>query len=258
MWRADSLENTLMLRRLKARREGYVRGWDGWMASPTQQTWVGAGCRRRWRTGKPGVLQSKEWKRVWRDWGTEQQRQLALASKAIQWFSAKTDTFTGLQYLSLTALLRFLKCYEQWFHNLICKYFGILFIWPWKYESDLIQLSILYNHYSLDLNPSRFCLDIVLGKEMATHSSVLAWRIPGTAEPGGLPSMGSHRVGHDWSDLAAAVLEKTENIFSSVFLPNPLLSNIISCGDKRTIYFVGQTMTIFSLWHSILEMTPKT
>ena len=36
-----------------------------------------------------------------------------------------------------------------------------------------------------------------LAKEMATHSSVLAWRIPGTGEPGGLPSMGSHRVGHD-------------------------------------------------------------
>ena len=43
-----------------------------------------------------------------------------------------------------------------------------------------------------------------LEKEMATHSRVLAWRIPGTADPGGLPSMGSHRVGHDWSDLAAA------------------------------------------------------
>ena len=42
-----------------------------------------------------------------------------------------------------------------------------------------------------------------LEKEMATHSSVLAWRIPGTREPGGLPSMGSHRVRHDWSDLAA-------------------------------------------------------
>ena len=39
---------------------------------------------------------------------------------------------------------------------------------------------------------------------MATHSSVVAWRIPGTGEPGGLPSMGSHRVGHDWSYLAAA------------------------------------------------------
>ena len=38
---------------------------------------------------------------------------------------------------------------------------------------------------------------LALEKEMATHSSVLAWRIPGTGEPGGLPSMGSHRVGHD-------------------------------------------------------------
>ena len=41
---------------------------------------------------------------------------------------------------------------------------------------------------------------------MATHSSVLAWRIPGTDELGGLPSMESHRVGHNWSDLAAAAL----------------------------------------------------
>ena len=39
---------------------------------------------------------------------------------------------------------------------------------------------------------------------MAPHSSTLAWRIPGMGEPGGLLSMGSHRVGHDWSDLAAA------------------------------------------------------
>ena len=43
-----------------------------------------------------------------------------------------------------------------------------------------------------------------LEKEMATHSNVLAWRIPGMGEPGGLLSMGSHRVGHDWSDLAVA------------------------------------------------------
>ena len=42
---------------------------------------------------------------------------------------------------------------------------------------------------------------------MATHSSVLAWRIPGMEEPGGLPSMGSHRVGHDSSDLAAALID---------------------------------------------------
>ena len=52
---------------------------------------------------------------------------------------------------------------------------------------------------------------------MATHSSVLAWRIPGTEEPGGLPSMGSHRVGHDYSDLAAAaaaVSTKIKCLFS--------------------------------------------
>ena len=41
-------------------------------------------------------------------------------------------------------------------------------------------------------------------KEMAIHSNILDWKIPGTEEPGGLPSMGSHRVGPDWSDLAAA------------------------------------------------------
>ena len=46
-----------------------------------------------------------------------------------------------------------------------------------------------------------------LEKEMATHSSVLTWRIPGTGEPGRLPSMESHRVRHDWSDLAAADVE---------------------------------------------------
>ena len=45
-----------------------------------------------------------------------------------------------------------------------------------------------------------------LEKEMATPSSVLAWRIPGTGEPDGLPSMGSHRVGHNWIDLAAAAV----------------------------------------------------
>ena len=59
-----------------------------------------------------------------------------------------------------------------------------------------------------------------LEKEMATHSRVLAWRIPGTGEPRGLPSMGLHRVGHDWSNLAAAIqylnLEKISSSLQSV------------------------------------------
>ena len=67
---------------------------------------------------------------------------------------------------------------------------------PWgRWGSDTTEW--LHFHFSL-LH--------TLEKEMATHSSVLAWRIPGTGEPGGLPSMGSHRVGHDWSNLAVAAL----------------------------------------------------
>ena len=54
---------------------------------------------------------------------------------------------------------------------------------------------------------------------MATHSSVLAWRIPGMGEPGGLPSMGSHRVRHDWSDLAAAASSSQWTVkFTIIFL----------------------------------------
>ena len=52
--------------------------------------------------------------------------------------------------------------------------------------------------------------------EMATHSSILAWRIPGTAKPGGLLSTGSHRVGHDWSDLAAAAVAVKGMVFPVV------------------------------------------
>ena len=55
-----------------------------------------------------------------------------------------------------------------------------------------------------------------LEKEIATHSRILAWRIPGTEEPGGLPSVGLHRVGHDLSDLAAAAA-CLEDLFSFTF-----------------------------------------
>ena len=57
---------------------------------------------------------------------------------------------------------------------------------------------------------------------MATHSSVLAWKIPGMGEPGGLPSMGSHRVGHNWGDLGAA---------AAILFP----SNFPDPSDKRKV-----------------------
>ena len=79
-------------------------------------------------------------------------------------------------------------------------------------NGDKVLLAYLYFQIKTNIKHSVFNRFWVLcpfalsqlEKEMATHSSVLAWRIPGTGEPGGLPSMGSHRVGHDWSDLAAA------------------------------------------------------
>ena len=58
IWRADSLEKTLMLGRIEDRGEGDDRGQNGWMASPTWWRWVWASFRRWWRTGKPSMLQS--------------------------------------------------------------------------------------------------------------------------------------------------------------------------------------------------------
>ena len=70
-----------------------------------------------------------------------------------------------------------------------------------------------------------------LEKEMATHSSVLAWRIPGTGESGGLPSMGSHRVGLDWSNLAATAAAQgltEESPISSLFsCPQTLYAQVL-------------------------------
>ena len=55
-------------------------------------------------------------------------------------------------------------------------------------------------------------------KAMATHSSILAWRIPGMGDPGGLPSTGLHRVGHDWSDAAAAAASWRNSIYQLLSL----------------------------------------
>ena len=70
MWRVDSVEKTLMLGKTEDKRRD-DRGWDGWIASPTQWTWVWANSRRCWRTGKPGVLQSMGSQRVRHNWVTE-------------------------------------------------------------------------------------------------------------------------------------------------------------------------------------------
>ena len=68
MWRADSLEKSLMLGKLKAGEEGDDKGWDGWMASLIQWKWVWVNCRSWWWTGRPDVLQSMGLQRVKLDW----------------------------------------------------------------------------------------------------------------------------------------------------------------------------------------------
>ena len=71
MWRTGFLEKTLMLERLKAGVEGYDRGWDGWMASPTPWTWVWESSETWWWTGKPGLLESMGSQRVEHNWVTK-------------------------------------------------------------------------------------------------------------------------------------------------------------------------------------------
>ena len=119
--------------------------------------------------------------------------------------------------------------------------------------------------------------DLDLEKEMASHSSVLAWRIPGTEELGGLPSMGSHRVGQDWHDLAAAAAAATlcvkviqgtwerwrkylptclllliwtvELAFSFLSLPHNLQSAVIFLLIATTVFFCRDDVPTFILFY---------
>ena len=82
---------------------------------------------------------------------------------------------------------------------------------------------------------------------MATHSSVLAWRIPGTGEPGGLPSMGSHRVGHNWSDLAAAAAPAASRFNNKFcFIVDYSRDTVSSQQTAISIYF--KIRTFIKLW----------
>ena len=107
-------------------------------------------------------------------------------------------------------------------------------VYWWVYLSPLISLALLshINWFCLCefisvlsilfcwLGYLFFCHPIICWfseKAMATHSSTLAWRIPGAEEPGGLPSMGSHRVGHDWSDLAARITRSMDLVSYTAF-----------------------------------------
>ena len=105
-------------------------------------------------------------------------------------FKLVNTSITSQTYLSLCVWQENVKIYFSKFQ---------------VYNTVLFMVTMLY----IWLNDFTFIFHFpALEKEMATYSSVLAWRIPGTEEPGGLPSMGLHRVGHDWSNLAVMVCKQ--------------------------------------------------
>ena len=96
-----------------------------------------------------------------------------------------------------------------------------------------------------------------LEKQMATHSSVLAWRVPGTGEPGGLSSMESHRVGHDWSDLAAAAVAAyfylvhflSVGMYLSYSFLLSFLPSLLACVCVHLLSHVRFFVTLWTLAH---------
>ena len=93
-----------------------------------------------------------------------------------------------------------------------------------------------------------------LEKELATHSSVLAWRIPETGEPGGLPSMGSHRVGHDWSDLAAAAGYSVEFSLPLIVI---ILLQLVILDLKFSLSYYEWTLTAIVCYRISAGSCPK-
>ena len=170
-------------------------------AHPTTLAW-----KIPW-TEEPGGLQSMGSKRVRHDWWLSTHVPLSRAPEHLalsrQWQSRPGSTSsvalintawpkstslttdgTPLQYSCLENAMDG----EAWWAAV----HGVAKNWTW-----LSDFTFTFHSHTLE-------------KEMATHSSVLAWRIPGTEEPGGLPSVGSHRVRHDWSNLAAAATATTD------------------------------------------------
>ena len=152
----------------KAGGEGDDRGWDAWMASPTQWTCVWGNSRSCWWTGRPGVLQSMGSQRVSHNQATE-----------LNWTWSSFPIIYTRDYFFLVVmswllrqevLVMYVSCISGLFVPLT--YVSVFMLRLYGFESE---------------------------KAMAPHSSTLAWKIPWTEEPVRLQTMGSLRVRHDWA-----------------------------------------------------------
>ena len=171
------------------------------MASPTQWTWVWVNSGSWWWTGMPGVLWSMGLQRAGHYWVLSDWTELIAYMHPIVLLTFGESNGNPLQY----------SCLENpidrgaWWAAVL----GVARSW-----TRLSDFTLFFHFNALE-------------KEMATHSSVLAWRIPGTGEPGGLPSMGLYRVGHNWSDLAAAAAAAAAADFQLGNLGLNLADNVI-------------------------------
>ena len=118
-------------------------------------------------------------------------------------------------------------------------------------KSDMTEQ--LHFHFSLSWSE--------MEKEMATHSSVLTWRIPEMGEPGGLPSVGSHRVGHNWSDLAAAaVATRNRGACRIILASSRILPLIGESGSLKSnfifaFFFPKEKLHVLTGWYSVSKIT---
>ena len=125
--------------RLKAGGEGDDRGWDGWMASPTQWTWVWVNCRSWWWTGRPGVLWFMGSQRVGQDWATELNWFMSIKSRLFL-INMNNSYAYCIQFSSVTQLCPALLC--------VCVQ---LFTTPWT-TARQVSLSITNSRRSLKLS----------------------------------------------------------------------------------------------------------
>ena len=198
MWRADSLEKTLILEKVENRRRSgqqRMRWLDGIADSMDMdlgELQVTVRGREAWHAAVYGVAKSRTWLSDWATtkellWGLEAVIHCLPAAPDTSARSVQGSVGLGAEVPTGSPLCLVVTLDTSVYARLAAVHAVA------KSRTRLSDFTFTFHFHALE-------------KEMATHSSVLAWRIPGTGEPGGLPSVGSHRVRHDWSDLAAAAV----------------------------------------------------